>query len=199
MHIDYSPCRRAVKRAETGKERKILFPLLSLLLILSGLAVEPVRAHSGVDLTSEEAAYVSRSEPVRICVDGDWRPFEWIDGQGVHRGIAADLISLVAERTGLRIVVLPTANWEDSLAASRAGRCPLLSFVNQTPDRGAWLVFTEPLFLDPNVIITHERPPDVADPEVLEKKLVALPAGTMVAERMARDYPMLRIVPTVSE
>lgn len=156
-------------------------------------------AQNSVVLTADELAYVEQARPVTMCVDPDWEPFEWIDGGGMHRGIAADLIRLVAERTGLEIVLFPTTTWEATLVASRAGECKLLSFLNQTPARDEWLIFTEPLFFDPNVIITHELHADIPDPAALHGKTVALPAGTMVKERIERDFPRLYVIPTESE
>lgn len=55
------------------------------------------------------------------------------------------------------------------------------------------------LFFDPNVIITHARHPDIPDLAALRGKSVAVPAGTMVKERIERDYPNLHLIPTESE
>lgn len=115
------------------------------------------------------------------------------------RGIAADLLRLVAERAGLRLRILPTVDWEASLAASRAGRCQLLSFLNQTAERDAWLLFTEPLFNDVNVLISREEYPPVRDLAALVGARVALPSGTSIEERLRRQYPELQIVHTQNE
>lgn len=134
-----------------------------------------------------------------MCADPDWVPFERIDEQGRHVGIAADLVRLVAERVGLQLEVLPLRTWEESLAASKAGRCQTMSFLNQTPARDAWLIFTSPIFRDHNVIITREEHPYVADLANLGTARVALPSGTMVAERIREAFPELVVVPTHSE
>lgn len=162
-------------------------------------AAASARAEGGVSLSAEEAAYVARAEPVRMCVDPDWRPFEWIGGDGQHQGIAADLIRTVVERTGLKLVLHPTSSWAESLDASRSGHCRVLSFVNQTPAREAWLIFTEPLFQDANVIVTRKDHPDVPDPARLQHATAALPAGTMVQERIERDYPGVKVIPVEGE
>ena len=79
-----------------------------------------------------------------MCVDPDWAPFESINKAGQHEGIAADLVQLVAQRVGLRIDLHPVKDWDESLAASKAKICQIMSFLNQTPDRDAWLIFTAP-------------------------------------------------------
>lgn len=175
---------------------KILRSLLLLPLLFAGA----VLASDGVVVLSDaERAYLARLGSVRLCVDPDWFPFERISPDGRHEGIAADLIGLVARRVGVDIRLLPTKTWEESLAASRRGECRLMSFLNQTPDRDRWLLFTRPLFIDPNIIIARADQPDIGDMAALGPKSVALPAGTMVKERLAREYPALRLIPTVSE
>lgn len=134
-----------------------------------------------------------------MCVDPDWAPFESINKAGQHEGIAADLVQIVAQRVGLRIDLHQVKDWDESLAASKAKICQIVSFLNQTPDRGAWLIFTSPIFFDPNVIITREEHGFVADAKGLQGERIALPRGTMVEERVRRDFPNLSVVLTASE
>lgn len=137
--------------------------------------------------------------PVSFCVDPDWPPYERIDEHGAHEGIAADLLSLVALRSGVRLRLVATKNWEDSIAASQRGDCSLLSFLNQTPKRDEWLVFTDPIFIDSNAIITREDHSFVDDLGALGGETLALPEGTSIEERVRQDFPNLRIVKTESE
>lgn len=101
--------------------------MLKHLLLAVALAIWlPVdAAHPGspvVALSPEEKTYVEHVKAVKMCVDPDWAPFERINAQGQHEGIAADLVQLVAQRVGLSIELYPTTTWEESLAASKAGR-----------------------------------------------------------------------------
>ncbi|MBL7089206.1 diguanylate cyclase [Acidovorax sp.] len=152
-----------------------------------------------MEFTAAEKAYIAKAGVIKMCVDPDWAPFERINPQGKHEGIAADLVQLVAQRVGLQIELLPVKDWDESLAASKAGRCQVMSFLNQSPDRDKWLIFTSPIFSDPNVIITREEHNFVGDLKGLKGESVALPRGTMVEERVRRDFPNLRVVLTASE
>ena len=134
-----------------------------------------------------------------MCVDPDWMPFARINEDGQHEGIAADLIQLVARRVGLKIELHPVRSWQESLAASQAGICQIMSFLNQTPDRERWLIFTAPIFFDPNVIITREEHGYISDLKRLPAATIALPRGTMVEERIRREYPQVTVILTDSE
>jgi len=170
---------------------------LFLLLVWSVLPT-PARAMA-LDLTEQESRYVREHGTVTMCVDPDWVPFESINATGEHEGIAADLIRLVAGRTGLRFELVPTASWDESLAASKDGRCKVLSFLNKTPQREKWLIFTAPLFSDVNVFITREEHPFISDPGKLVGESIVFPRGTSMEELVRRDYPNLSILVTETE
>lgn len=149
--------------------------------------------------TPAEKAYIAQTGSIRMCVDPDWVPFERINAQGQHEGIAADLVQLVAQRVGLKIELLPVATWDESLLASKSGRCQIMSFLNQTPARSQWLSFTQPIFFDQNIVITREEHPYIGDPKNLAGETIVLPRGTMVEERVRRDFPLLKVITTGSE
>ncbi len=176
---------------------------LKLLAFIAMVGVSSLHAADSeptpVKLTPLETAYLQKLGPIKMCVDPDWAPFEVINPQGQHQGIAADLVQLVAQRVGVQIELLVTKDWEASLAASRSRRCQIMSFLNQTPAREKWLIFTSPIFFDPNVIITREEHGFVADARGLKGERVALPRGTMVEERVRRDFPYLNVLLTGSE
>ena len=171
----------------------------SIIMALLSSANLVSASEMAIDFTPQEKAYIAKTGAIKMCVDPDWAPFERINEAGRHEGIAADLVQLVAQRVGLRIELHPAKDWDDSLAASKAKTCQIMSFLNQTPDRDAWLVFTRPVFLDPNVIITREEHGFVADAKGLQGERIALPRGTMVEERVRRDFSNLSVVLTASE
>lgn len=177
--------------------KRTLGVLWAAWLVLFGTS-SPVFAAPAA-LTPAERAYVAAVGPITMCVDPDWEPFEKIDAYGRHVGIAADLVQLAAKNVGISIELMPTVDWDASIAASQAGRCKILSFLNQTPRRDEWLIFTRPLFFDYNVFITREEHPPIADPAKLNGATVVFPKGTAMEERIRRDYPNLTVMTADSE
>jgi len=179
---------QSIKRVVTGS-RLIVFAWL-LAYSFSAMALQ---------LTAQEQAYLQKVSPISFCVDPDWPPFEIINEQGQHRGIAADLLDLVAKRTGLPLSLLRTQDWTESLAVSKAGQCQLLSLLNETPARSKWLIFTQPILSDENVLISREEHPFIADLAGLRNQTMVLPKGTSMEERVRRDFPNIQITITDTE
>lgn len=150
-------------------------------------------------LSPASVAAATTPESINLCVDPDWFPFERINEQGFHEGIAADLLKLVSERSGIPFRLVRTASWDESLAASKFGRCQALSFLNDTPQRRSWLIFTDTLLADPNVFITREEHPFITDPSFFVGEMLVLPSGTSIEERFRAQYPGLLIRTVDSE
>ena len=169
---------------------------LSWARVATGLPlVEP----SVVALTSEERAYLESLGPITVCPDPDWPPFEDLGEDGQFVGIGIDLLELVGQRLGIAFEYVMTPSWDEALALSRAGKVLVLPFLNQTPARDEWLVFTAPLLVDPNVFITREEHPFIGDATQLFDKTVVLPAGTSMEERIRHDFPNLDILTVETE
>ncbi|WP_243438198.1 transporter substrate-binding domain-containing protein [Fundidesulfovibrio soli] len=171
----------------------------ALAVMLSTLVFPAPGLCAEAALTDLERYYLEKEGDVALCVDPDWVPFESINEKGEHEGIAADLLKLVSERTGLRFRLVPTNSWEQSLDYSRNGRCQALSFLNETRARSEWLSFSEPIFTDVNVFITREEHDFISDPGGLVNETLVLPRGTSIEEFIRKDYPNIKVVIVESE
>ena len=157
-----------------------------------------IGAKSTIPFSMEEEDYLSTKKVITMCVDPDWEPFEVLDKNGKHVGIAADIIKLITSKLGIEIKIIPTKTWEESIEFSKAKKCDILSFLNQTPQRESWLTFTEPIFQDPNVIIGRVDNDAIDDLSKI-KASIAIPKETAMYERFQKDFPNLIIIPVNSE
>ncbi|OWY41057.1 diguanylate cyclase [Xenophilus sp. AP218F] len=165
-----------------------------------GWLILPLALSCQAEALSGKAARYAQDHPqISMCVDPDWAPFETLAADGRYEGIAADLVRLAAQRAGLRLRLVPTRSWQESLQASRDGRCQILSFLNATPQRRQWLDFTAPLFRDVNVLITREEHPAIADPSRLSAASIALTEDAPMAARFVGDFPRVRVLRAASE
>ena len=169
---------------------KWFYLLLLILYPLYGFSVE---------LSVDEQNYLKHLGVVKVCVDPDWEPFEALDSAGKYSGIGADLLFLVASRIGLSVEILPTKDWDESVEASKMGKCQLISFLNETPKRDAWLLFSQSHFTDPNVFITREEHPFIANLAELVNETIVFPKGTAMEELIRKDYPNLKVIITETE
>ncbi|MDD3008188.1 MAG: transporter substrate-binding domain-containing protein [Arcobacter sp.] len=149
-------------------------------------------------LNEKQINYLKNKKVITMCVDPDWEPFEKINKDGLHEGISADIIKLISTKLNIKIELIPTKDWDESIEFSKQKKCDILSFLNETPKRKEWLVFTEPVFTDSNVLVGRSERSYIEDISK-ENLSIALPRNTAMSERFAKDFPNLVIIPTSSE
>lgn len=156
-------------------------------------------SNNSISLTAEEKAYIQTRKPIKLVVDPDWYPYEKIDENGMHQGIASDLLSLISKRTGLKFELIKTKDWDESILKAKNKEADVISLLNETEERNKWLLFSNPYYSDPNVIITREEHDYVANLSRLSNETIVLPKGTSIEERVRKNYPMLKILLVDSE
>ncbi len=154
---------------------------------------------TAINLSAEEYRYLKNIEPVIICPDPDWAPYEYKDAKGKYSGISAEIISLIFKRLSLKYEILWARNWKEVLSLSKAGNIHLIPFLNKTPEREKWLNFTNPVFVDPNVFVSRLDYPYIDNPDDLYAKNISLPEGTAVETVLKDKFPGLNIITTKSE
>ncbi|HUO83687.1 MAG TPA: transporter substrate-binding domain-containing protein, partial [Thermoanaerobaculia bacterium] len=119
-------------------------------------------AESTWEWSDQEAGYLQRRGPIRMCAAPDWMPMDGIR-DGRHVGMAADFMDLMARRGGLNIVLVTATSWEETYAKGRRRECDIFSMLMESPSRRSFLDFTTPYLEIPGVIVTSVNVPFVAD------------------------------------
>jgi len=167
----------------------------------SDVVGKPADPRIGITLSDRERAYLARKKALAFCVDPDWAPIERIDENGRHVGISADFLSLISERLGVPVVLVPTSSWSQSLVAVRDRRCDFLPAAGDTKDRRRYLRFTSPYLRFPMVVAALASSPFIDDLAALSGKTLGVVNGYASLDILRAKYPGIRLVevPSVSE
>ena len=122
-----------------------------------------------LDLSPEQFRWIREHPVIRFSMDADFAPFEIPGNEGPPRGMAADFLNLVAQKTGLKFQLVRHPNWSDSLDALRDRRIDLVPCIGRSKDREAFLIYGEPYLQFARVVVTRLDSPvrDLADLENL--------------------------------
>ena len=150
-------------------------------------------------LTEDETAWLKAHPVIRVGIDRDFAPYEWLDKKGNFDGVNAELLRLLEARLGVRFEVVKGKSWQETLDAAKAGELDMLSDAVNTPDRRDYLGFTSSFIKSPIVILNDRRKGYVSALRQLYGKRVAIKQGYFMEELLARDYPQIILVPTVDE
>jgi len=99
------------------------------------LGIKVKESSSGANFTAIERAYLAENSSFNLCVDPDWMPLEGIDERGQHVGISAEILAVLSQNSGIKLNLVPTDSWPQTLELAEARECDLISLAMRTPSR----------------------------------------------------------------
>ena len=165
---------------------------ISFLTVL--LAFSNARAFDQSELTAEEKQWLAEHPVIRLGVDPDWPPFDFVDQHGYHQGVAADFLRLITKRLGISIEPVPNISWTAVLQRAKARQLDVVSIAAQTPDRSEYLSYTDPVISSSSVIVVNDHRSGFSDVDSLIGKKVGVVKGYSAAELAMKTHPQLTFV-----
>jgi two-component system, NarL family, sensor histidine kinase EvgS len=174
-----------------GRKYLVLFFIFGLFLcgniaVAKGQTQEPV-------LTPAEKAWLAKHPNIRLAVDIDWAPFEFVDDEKKYRGMAADYIRLVEKRLKINLKVDKERPWPKMVEAVKNRELDAFSLVVRTPQRDEFVNFTKPYISFPMVIVTLENEPFIDGMNALRKHSVAVVKSYASHDLLAKIHPELNL------
>ncbi|MDP1664078.1 MAG: EAL domain-containing protein [Methylobacter sp.] len=149
-----------------------------------------------LDFTPEEQAWLQTHPVIRVGIDRDFAPYEWIDANGNYVGLSADYIALVGQRLGVKLDIVKDKSWSEMLEMAQHGELEMISNANKTPERERYLVFTDAYLSTPAIIISDSNNGFIGTLDRLSGKRVTLERGYFMQELLMHDHPEIQLVPT---
>ncbi|MDX1334393.1 MAG: transporter substrate-binding domain-containing protein, partial [Gammaproteobacteria bacterium] len=166
--------------------------ILTALLLLPLALVPAIAANTPeLVLSEDEKAWLEAHPVIRIAVDPNSPPFEWISENNEYRGISADLLQLIEQKLNIQFESVIARDWAHVLELARTREADLLSSVVQSPDRESFLAFTQPYLSLPGVIISAREFKSISD---LEGHKVAVVSGGIWDERISEHDDKVSII-----
>lgn len=154
--------------------------------------------HQPLLLSEDELAYIQTYPVVTMANDTNWAPFEFIDEGGAYRGIAADYIKLISEKTGLEFKPATNVSWEELVQATEQGHYDIYSAAVATPERSAYMRFTKPYLSFPMVLLGADNLSAVSGYDQLLGETIAVVDGYWSEEFLKQNYPGIQLLPVNS-
>lgn len=129
-------------------------------------------------LTPEEKAWIAAHPAIRVGIDPEFAPFEFIDNNGQFRGFASDYLPLLNQRLGLNMEVVSGLNWRQVMTLAEQGQIDVLPSLGFTSERARYLTYTVPYIGFYRMIFSRTDAPFITGPSDLHKFRVAVQANT---------------------
>ncbi len=165
--------------------------LIAILLLVISDGV--LASTSTVQLSEDEKRWLSEHPSIRLAVDIDWSPFEYIDDENQYVGMAAEYIALVGQKLGIEFDVEKEKPWSEVVESVKSGELDMYSCVVSTVQRREYVNFTEPYLSFPMVIVTSDQVAYVNGLKDLRSETVAVVRGYATQDLLEKNHPELEL------
>lgn len=114
-------------------------------------------AKMDVQFTQMEKDFIKEHPVIRLGVDPKFIPYEFIDTDGVYKGIAADYSKLISERTGIELVAEKNLSWPEAYEKGVLKELDAFPCVLKTKERERYFIYSEPYYSVQRVIFVNEN------------------------------------------
>ncbi|AXH13399.1 transporter substrate-binding domain-containing protein [Halarcobacter bivalviorum] len=143
-------------------------------------------------LTKEELSFLKNNKILKVCIDPNWMPFEK-NLNGKHIGMTADYLKLIENKLQIKIEMIPTKTWLESLNFGKEKKCDIFSLVMETPERKKFLNFTKAYLEIPLVLATKTNELFIDDITKVNRSM-GIVKGYAYAEILKEAYPNLNLI-----
>ncbi|WPO98141.1 transporter substrate-binding domain-containing protein [Pseudomonas sp. HR96] len=161
--------------------------------ILRRWSVAGVKVAAGheVQLDESEQNWLKAHPRVSVVIDEEFLPVSYRDEQGNFRGIGADVLQRVAQRTGLNFEVLNSTSVRSMVDQVKRGEVDLLAALPPSETRAEQVRFTRSYLTSSLVLVTREEDAAIDRFEPLAEQPVAFVTGSYLLDRIHTQYPLM--------
>ncbi len=151
---------------------------------------EPIQT---VTLTAEEQAWIAEHPVIRMGVDPEGVTYDFVNEQGQHQGYTADMLALILPRVGVNVQLVPGLTWSGVIEGVRNRSVDMASLCSRTPEREAFMVFTNPLASIHRVAVTRQSDPPISSLNDIDDRRLSIESGQSTIEIVRASNPEIAI------
>ena len=150
-----------------------------ILLLFSSLVFAAPKLQ--LELTVEERDWLKSHPEIRVGVDQNWPPFDFVNHNLHHQGVAADYLKELSEILGIHFNITSDL-WENVIDGVNTQQLDMLACAAITEERQLYLNFTTPYIKIDTVFVSRKNQQAISSFADLKEKTVAVPKGTYIHE-----------------
>ncbi|MCU0070028.1 ATP-binding protein [Pseudomonas koreensis] len=152
-------------------------------------------SHTPLELTPQEHAWIEAHPVLRVAALDNLTPIEYIEG-GQLKGLSAEYLQFIADKTGLRLAFIPAHSIEDRIALLMSGKADLISTLRLNGPSGndPRLLYTTHYLNTTAVVVTRTQHPPILYSDQLNGLTVTLPYFDRYRDVVTARAPNAKII-----
>lgn len=162
-----------------------------------GLGDHFVADRTPLALNPQELTWIEQHKKIKVLLAASYAPLSFYDQNNQLQGLTADLLGILAQRTGLEIEIVRADSVTDMLRQLEDNQADLIGALSIGGLRLSPSQYTRPYTVSPFVAIT-QRQHRIRDLNELNGKRLAVPVGNPLSKWLQQQYPSIIQVPVAT-
>jgi two-component system sensor histidine kinase EvgS len=162
--------------------------------IMQKWLISPDTDANPVILTDKEQKFIQQYPSIKLAVQSNWPPYEYVDNTGAIAGLSVDIIRLIEKKLNINFDISAQSNWSDTLRKAANKQFDMMSSVSKTTNREKFLLFSRPYLSPVIAIYTHNDSPAVTQISDLNNKKIAVEENYYLNETLEKQFPSLKLI-----
>ncbi|MCK5293917.1 MAG: transporter substrate-binding domain-containing protein, partial [Arcobacteraceae bacterium] len=143
--------------------------------------------------TKKELEYLENKKTLKVHVEKDWAPFNFIEN-GKVKGFANDYMKLLGDKLGVNIQFVKGYTWQEHMNMLKNNEIDIISTMTITPDRKESYIFSDTSILDIWLSIVTTKKNKNLTVEQFDDKKLAVVKGYHTSEVLKKHYPNIKLI-----
>ncbi|WP_024851917.1 transporter substrate-binding domain-containing diguanylate cyclase [Hydrogenovibrio kuenenii] len=174
---------------------------INALLKQHGLIAKDIDLEHGIyhednldlQFTQHETDWMKKHPVIRLAIDNNWSPIEYVDSKGNMQGISASFFNYLTAKTGLVFKPDTHSDWVQAVEKMKKHQLDVYSAAISTEERRKYARFTSPYVKFATVIATRNDEPYLSQMKLLQGKVVAVTKDYAFEEMMHQLFPKVKL------
>ena len=145
-----------------------------LIIFILTQPIQAVDSSFKSKLTDREIEFIENHPIITMGTDPHFVPFEFIDSKGEYKGITADYLEIISEKTGLEFKRLTDLSWVEAYEKGVNKEVDILPAVAKTEARAEIFLYSDPYYHFKRIIVTRDDNQEIKNIDDLKGKMVAV-------------------------
>lgn len=148
-------------------------------------------------LNEEEKKYLKNKKYLKIAHLNDFPPFGFTK-YNEAKGYSVEYIRLLSQKIGLEPKFIFNYSWSQYLDMLKTNSIDVIPYIAVTPKRKEYIDFTSFDYISYSTGFLLKKSIKISKMKDLENKKLALTRGTFLHEYLKKNFPLIRLILTVS-
>lgn len=151
-----------------------------------------VNQNSKSIFTNEELEWIKNNPIIKVGVDEDWPPFDYLNSDKKHSGICSEYLNIISNKTGLTFDIYANS-WFKVVEKIKTKELDILACDGKTPDREAFLDFTT-AYLSLDIVIVARKELKINSLDEIKNYKIAVQNGDYMYDAIKKKFPNAQFI-----